>query len=73
MIPNLLKRIFRRGWTGLAGGFDHRSTQTYEMLSAQGSMRRDFPEVYAKWERERTAGGLWQSADDQWFLGNVDL
>jgi hypothetical protein len=73
MTSTLLKRIVRRAWTSRAGGFNHRSAQTYEMLSAQGSMRRDFPEVYAKWERERAAGGLWQSGDDQWFLANADL
>jgi hypothetical protein len=73
MIPALLKRVVRRGWTGLVGGFDHRAAQTYEMLSARGRMRRDFPRVHADWERERAAGGLWQSADDQWFLGKKDL
>src|SRR6202011_5867134 len=40
MIPALLKRVVRRGWTGLVGGFDHRAAQTYEMLSARGRMRR---------------------------------
>jgi hypothetical protein len=73
MIVPLLKRIVRRGWTTVVGGFNHRSAQQYEMLSAQGSMGRDFPRLYAAWERERSAGGLWQSADDQWFLGNADL
>jgi hypothetical protein len=73
MIRTLLKRIARRGWTTLARGFNHRAAQTYEMLSAQGTMQRDFPQVYANWERARAAGSLWQSADDQWFLGNADL
>jgi hypothetical protein len=73
MIVPLLKRIVRRGWTAAVGGFNHRSAQRYEMLSARGSVRRDFPRLYAAWERERAAGGLWQSADDQWFLGNAAL
>jgi hypothetical protein len=69
----LLKRIVRQGWSKALGGFNHRAAQSYERLSAQGSMRRDFLQVYAKWERERAAGGLWQSGDDQWFLGKQDL
>jgi hypothetical protein len=73
MIRTLLKRIARRGWATAGGGFDHHSAQTYENLSAQGSMRRDFAQVYADWERARAAGSLWQSADDPWFLGNADL
>jgi hypothetical protein len=73
MIIPLLKRIVRRGWTILVGGFNHRSAQQYEMLSARGTMRRAFPRVYSDFERERAAGGLWQSADDQWFLGNAEL
>jgi hypothetical protein len=73
MIVPLLKRMVRRGWTAAVGGFDHRSAQAYEMLSARGTMGRDFPRLYADWERARAAGALWQSADDQWFLGNVAL
>lgn len=73
MIRTLLKRIVRRGWTAAAGGFDHRSAQSYEMQSARGTMDRDLARVYADWERARAAGELWQSADDQWFLGNIDL
>ncbi len=73
MISGLLKRFARRSWTTLAGGFDHRSAQTYEMLSAEGTIRRDFPQLYADWERARAAGSLWQSADDQWFCGNEAL
>jgi hypothetical protein len=73
MIRTLLKRIVRRGWTAAAGGFDHRSAQSYEMQSARGTMDRDFARVYADWERARAAGELWQSADDQWFLGNTGL
>jgi len=72
-LTTALKRIVRRGWSAALGGFNHRAAQTYERLSAQGSMRRDFPQVYANWERERAAGGLWQSGGDQWFLGNEDL
>jgi len=55
------------------GGFKHRSAQQYEMLSARGTMRRSFLEVHAACEKERSRGGLWQSADDQWFLGDVEL
>jgi len=73
MIVPLLKRIVRRGWTAAVGGFSHRSAQQYEMLSARGTMRRDFPRLYGAWERERAAGGLWQAADDQWFRGNAAL
>jgi hypothetical protein len=73
MIATVLKQMTRRAWTILAGGFHHRSAQQYEMLSARGTMGRDFRRIYVSWENERSAGGLWQSADDQWFLGNVDL
>ena len=73
MIVPLLKRAVRRGWTAAIGGFDHRSAQAYEMLSARGTMGRDFARLYADWERARGAGELWQSADDQWFRGNLDL
>lgn len=73
MIVPLLKRIVRRGWTILVGGFNHRSAQQYEILSARGTMRRAFAEVYSAWERERAKGGLWQGADDQWFLGDAAL
>ena len=73
MIVRLLKRIARRGWTAAVGGFHHHSAQTYEMLSARGTMRRDFAQLYADWERARAAGSLWQSAGDQWFRGNEEL
>jgi hypothetical protein len=73
MIVPLLKRIVRRAWTISVGGFHHRSAQQYEILSARGTMRRTFSKVYSDWERERARGGLWQSADDQWFLGNAGL
>jgi hypothetical protein len=73
MIIRLLKRVVRRTWTILAGGFNHRSAQQYEILSARGTMRRTFPEVYSAWERERAKGSLWQGADDQWFLGDAAL
>ncbi len=73
MGPVPFKRIVRRVLTNLVGGFDHRSAQTYEMLSARGTMRRDFAQLYADWERARAAGSLWQSADDQWFRGNEEL
>jgi hypothetical protein len=73
MIVRLLKRIVRRAWTILVGGFNHRSAQQYEMLSARGTVRRTFPEVFSSWERERAQGSLWQSAHDEWFLGNVGL
>jgi hypothetical protein len=73
MTIRLLKRIVRRAWTISVGGFNHRSAQQYEILSARGTMRRSFPQVYSDWEREKGQGGLWQSADDQWFLGNAGL
>jgi hypothetical protein len=73
MSIRLLKRIVRRAWTVAVGGFNHRSAQQYENLSARGTMRRTFPEVYAAWEREKAQGGLWHGADDQWFLGNAGL
>jgi len=73
LIVPLIKRVVRRGWTVAVGGFHHRSAQQYEMLSARGTIARDFPRLYAAWENERSAGGMWQSADDQWFLGNVGL
>jgi hypothetical protein len=66
-----LKQIVRRAWTRAVGGFHHPSAQKYEMLSARGTIRRAFPEVYSAWEHERAAGGLWQSANDEWFLGDV--
>ena len=69
----LLKKVARRAWTVAVGGFKHRSAQQYEMLSARGTMRRNFLEVHAACEGERARGGLWQSADDQWFLGDVEL
>jgi hypothetical protein len=69
----LFKRIVRRAWTTLVGGFHHGSAQQYEMLSARGTMGREFARLYAAWKDEQAAGGLWQSADDQWFLGNREL
>ena len=69
----LLKQIVRRAWTTLAGGFDHRAAQQYETRSARGTVNRDFARIYAAWENERSAGGMWQSPDDQWFLGNREL
>ncbi|HXW24864.1 MAG TPA: hypothetical protein VEK73_08970 [Xanthobacteraceae bacterium] len=73
MIVHSLKRAVRTAWTILVGGFSHRSAQQYEMLSARGTMRRAFPELYSAWERERAQGGLWQSADNQFFLNDAAL
>jgi hypothetical protein len=73
MIIRLLKTIVRRAWTFLASKFNHRSAQKYEMLSARGTIRRSFSAVFSAWEKERAQGGLWQSAGDEWFQGNVDL
>jgi hypothetical protein len=57
----------------LSIGFDHGAAQKYEFNHNRRTIKQSFARVYAQFETEKAAGGLWQSADDQWFLGDVGL
>lgn len=54
-------------------GFDHEDAQKYEFDHNQQTIKDHFTHVYAKYEKEKAVGGLWQSANDEWFLGDVEL
>jgi len=54
-------------------GFDHEDAQKYEFEHNRQTIKEHFPRVYADVEKEKAAGGLWQSANDQWFRGDVEL
>jgi hypothetical protein len=67
------KFVVRKGLQRLAGGFNHSLAQWYERMSARGTNRRAFLDVYGAIADNERCGGLWHSANDQWFCGDQAL
>lgn len=53
--------------------FLHVAAQEYEAKSAARNIEKDFAVLYESWEQAKKEGSLWHYADNQWFLGNVEL
>lgn len=53
--------------------FNHRIAQSYELAHAKECMDNDFNDVYDRIQKNKKAGGLWQSADNIWFKGDKQL
>lgn len=58
---------------GASSDWAHASAQRFEIAFAENLIKKTFADLWDRIEQERVSGGLWQSAADEFFMGNEQI